>query len=159
MSGWKNNYQKFTGATGNQSVDAEITGGTVDVQGEYNATPPTLSDTGKDLLQLDVNGNLKNIVQNASIEQVTGEDHNTYNIAVAGKDTAGDVQPVRTTTDGTVHIRNITADIDWDLITPTFASTTDTYVFSKSEETTATIVITYTDATKVVIQTVTKTLV
>ena len=47
--------------------------------------------------------------------------------------------------------------IKWDLITPTFALTTDTYVFSLAGVTVKTIVITYTDATKSVIQTVTKT--
>ena len=44
-----------------------------------------------------------------------------------------------------------------DTIIPTFATLTDTYVFQKSWVTTATIVITYTDSTKGVLQGVTKT--
>ena len=52
---------------------------------------------------------------------------------------------------------NIFDDIKWDLITPTFDTLTDTYVFSLDWDTTATIVITYTDATKKVLSSVTKT--
>lgn len=41
---------------------------------------------------------------NTSIEQITGEAHNTYNIAVAGMDTAGNVQPLKTDTDRDVQV-------------------------------------------------------
>jgi hypothetical protein len=62
------------------------------------------------------------------------------------------------TTDGEVVVRNITADIDWDAITPTYNSTSDVYVFSKSAVTTATITVSYQDSTKAVLTGVTKVL-
>jgi hypothetical protein len=51
---------------------------------------------------------------------------------------------------------NITSDIHWDTITPTFAATTDTYEFYKDSVLVSTIVITYTDSTKDVLLSVTK---
>lgn len=49
------NYKVFTIVSGGSSTLPS----TVDAQLEYNATPPTLSDTAKDMLQGDVNANLK----------------------------------------------------------------------------------------------------
>lgn len=69
-------------------------------------------------------------------------------------------KPVRVqgTADGEVVVRNLTADIDWDAITPTYNATSDVYVFSKSAVTTATITVNYTDSTKAVMSGVTKVL-
>ena len=60
------------------------------------------------------------------------------------------------TVDGAVVVRNLTADIKWDTITPTFNATSDVYVFSFDGSTTATITVSYTDATKAVLAGVTK---
>lgn len=63
-----------------------------------------------------------------------------------------------TTEGGAVVVRNLTADIKWDAITPTFNATSDVYVFSFNGSTTATITVSYTDATKEVLSGVTKVL-
>ena len=49
-------------------------------------------------------------LDNLSIEQVTGVAHNTYNIAVAGMDTAGNVRPIKTDTTGQPNI-NVVNDV------------------------------------------------
>lgn len=59
---------------------------------------------------------------------------------------------------GAVVVRNLTADIKWDAIVPTFNATSDVYVFSFDGSTTATITVSYTDATKAVLSGVTKVL-
>ena len=60
--------------------------------------------------------------------------------------------------EGAMLVRNVTADIKWDTITPTFYATSDVYVFSFDGKTTATITVSYTDATKEVLASVTKVL-
>ena len=60
--------------------------------------------------------------------------------------------------DGAVVVRNVVGDIKWDSIAPTFNATSDVYVFSFSGSTTATITVSYTDATKAVLSGVTKVL-
>jgi hypothetical protein len=65
---------------------------------------------------------------------------------------------VPTNADGEVVVRNLTADIKWDTIVPTFNATSDVYVFSYGGSTTATITVSYTDATKSVLSGVTKVL-
>ena len=69
-------------------------------------------------------------------------------------------KPVRATADdeGAVIVRNVVGDIKWDTITPTFNATEDVYVFSFDGDTTATITVSYTDATKEVLAGVTKVL-
>jgi hypothetical protein len=65
--------------------------------------------------------------------------------------------PEKIATDGgAVVVRNLTADIKWDAIVPTFNTTNDVYVFSFDGSTTATITVSYTDATKEVLSGVTK---
>ena len=64
--------------------------------------------------------------------------------------------PIVADANGAVVIRNLTADINWDTIVPSFATLTDTYVFSESGSTTKTIVVTYTDASKETLAGVTK---
>ena len=51
---------------------------------------------------------------------------------------------------------DIFSDIKWDLITPTYNTTSDVYVFSLLWVTTATIIMYYTDSTKDVLLRVTK---
>jgi len=60
------------------------------------------------------------------------------------------------TESGAIVVRNLTADIKWDAITPTFNATSDVYVFSFDSVTTATITVSYVDATKEVLSGVTK---
>lgn len=55
-----------------------------------------------------------------------------------------------------VKVENIFSEIQWDVIEPSFASTTDTYVFKYNGSITATIVLTYTDSTKKVLSLITK---
>ena len=52
---------------------------------------------------------------------------------------------------------NIFDDIKWDEIVPSFATLTDTYVFKFEWVVQSTIVVTYTDNTKDVLQLITKT--
>ena len=56
-----------------------------------------------------------------------------------------------------VNVSNLFSEIQRDIITPTFTTLTDTYVFEYSSIITATIVLTYTDSTKDVLSLVTKT--
>jgi len=59
--------------------------------------------------------------------------------------------------DGAAPVRVGASDLPtWDTATPTFNATSDVWLFTKSAETVATITITYTDATKAVLQSVTK---
>lgn len=92
------------------------------------------------------------------------------NVRIVGDDPD---KPVTTTTDGLkerldvslptnaegeVVVRNLTADIKWDAIVPTFNATSDVYVFSFGGVTTATITVSYVDSTKAVLSGVTKVL-
>jgi hypothetical protein len=51
-------------------------------------------------LHVDSSGNLHTLIDSATIEQATGDAHNDLNLAVAGKDTAGKVQPIATDASG-----------------------------------------------------------
>lgn len=62
------------------------------------------------------------------------------------------------TENGAVVVRNVVGDIKWDSIAPTFNATSDVYVFSFGGSTTATITVSYVDATKAVLSGVTKVL-
>ena len=55
-----------------------------------------------------------------------------------------------------VNVSNMFSEIQWDTITPAFATTTDTYVFEYDSSVTATIVLTYTDSTKKVLSLIVK---
>ena len=59
---------------------------------------------------------------------------------------------------GAIAVRNVVGDIKWDTIVPTFNATSDVYVFSFDGSTTATITVSYVDATKEVLSGVTKVL-
>lgn len=53
-------------------------------------------------VNIDSNGFISAEIQNETIEQVTGEAHNTYNVAVAGKDGDGNIQPFSVDTLGRI---------------------------------------------------------
>jgi len=82
------------------------------MKGEYNATPPTIADTETDALQLTSDGDLKTEIQNLSIEQVTGDAHNTYNICVAGKDGSDNVAPLMMTATGLAVAQSDAAELN-----------------------------------------------
>jgi len=71
------------------------TDGTIAIDVESSTLPTGASTDAK---QLPDGHNVT--VDNASIEQSTGDAHNTLNIAVAGKDSSGDVRPIITDTSG-----------------------------------------------------------
>lgn len=78
-------------------------------------------------------------------------------VSLYGKKDAGsnEAYPVMVDAEGSMVVRNITADIKWDKILPAPTATTDVYVFSFDGVTTATITINYTDETKETVSPVT----
>jgi hypothetical protein len=76
-----------------------VTGGSSTSQGTYNITPPTLSDTATNSVQLDVNGNLKTVEQQAA----AAEDNTNQVIAYA-------VRPLSTSTYSWTRFQNYGAN-------------------------------------------------
>jgi hypothetical protein len=61
-----------------------------------------------------INGVLAVVVTNPTIEQATGATHNDLSVAVAGKDTAGKVQPLKTDTLGRLILSTLVpTDFDY----------------------------------------------
>lgn len=98
-------------------------------------------------------------ITNPTIEQTTGAAHSDESIAVAAKDTAGNVQPLQTDTARRLLVRMMNAAVpeEWDYVALTQDTTTDTWTFKTGGSggtTVKTVLVTYTDSSKATIDNV-----